>query len=174
MYETYNDKLQPYFLEKNLHLPYMDTDSFIVSVNTNDIIRDLKFLDDIFDFSNLDRNHELFSTNNEKVIREFKIETLKKIWIDEFFCLRSKTYSFKCGEGSKHKLNGISKSQSKLNVFEEYYNCLIGGEYQKECDIYINRSLNLEMYLQKVRKSTLSLFDGKRCDIIEVESKPWK
>ena len=32
MHETYYDKLQPYFGEKNLHLHYMDTDSFISSV----------------------------------------------------------------------------------------------------------------------------------------------
>ena len=34
MYETYYDKLQPYFGEKNLHIYYMDTDSFILGVNT--------------------------------------------------------------------------------------------------------------------------------------------
>ena len=30
MYETYYDKLQPYFGQKNLHLQYMDTDSFVL------------------------------------------------------------------------------------------------------------------------------------------------
>ena len=34
MYETYYDKLQPYFEEKNLQLHYMDTHSFVLSVNT--------------------------------------------------------------------------------------------------------------------------------------------
>ena len=42
MYETYYDILQPYFGQKNLHLKYMDTDSFVLSVNTKDIIKDLK------------------------------------------------------------------------------------------------------------------------------------
>ena len=37
-----------------------------------------------------------------------------------------------CGEHSKNKLKGISKSQSKHIKFEEYYNCLIGGQYKKE------------------------------------------
>ena len=55
----------------------------------------------------------------------------------------------------------------------KYYSCLFGGEYQKECDNYIMRSINLEMYLQKVRKSTLSLFDDKRCYKNETESLPW-
>ena len=40
--------------------------------------------------------------------------------------------------------------------------CVDGEEDQKECDNYIIRSLNHEMYLQLVQKSTLSLFDGKR------------
>ena len=89
MYETYYDILQPYFGQENIQLHYMDTDSFILSVNTKDIIKDLKNLEDIFDFSNLDKNHELFSNKNKKVIGKFKIETPKNIWIDEFVCLRS-------------------------------------------------------------------------------------
>ena len=46
----------------------MDTDNFVLNVNTKDIIKDLKNLEDIFDFSNLDKNHELFSNKNKKVI----------------------------------------------------------------------------------------------------------
>ena len=46
----------------------MDTDSFVLSVNIKDIIKDLKNLEDIFDFSNLDKNHELFTIKNQKVI----------------------------------------------------------------------------------------------------------
>ena len=40
MYETYYDTLQPYFGQENLHLHYMDTDSFVLSINTKDIIKD--------------------------------------------------------------------------------------------------------------------------------------
>ena len=46
----------------------MDTDSFVLSVNTKDIIKDLKNLEDMIVFSNLDKNHELFSNKNKKVI----------------------------------------------------------------------------------------------------------
>ena len=61
-------------------------------------------------------------------------------------------YAFKCGYESKNKLKGISKSYSKNIKFEEYYNCLFGGEFQKECDNYILRSLNHEMYhLQRIK-----------------------
>ena len=176
MYETYYDKLQPYFGQKNIQLHYMDTDSFVLSVNTKDIIKDLKNLENIFDFSNLDKNHEIFSNKNKKIIGKFKIETPKNIWIDEFVCLRSKAYSFKCKneDENKNKIKGVSKSQSKHIKFQEYYNCLFGREYQQECDNYILRSINHDMILQKVKKSTLSIFDDKRCYINNIESIPWE
>ena len=173
MYETYYDKLQPYFGHEKIQLQYMDTDSFVLSVNTKDIIKDLENSEDIFNFSNLDENHELFSNKNKKVIGKFKIETPKNIWIDEFICLRSKMYAFKCGNDSKNKLKGISKSQSKDIKFEEYTKCLDGEEYLRECVNYIIRSINHEMALQKVKKSTLSIFVDKRCYINNIESKPW-
>ena len=137
IYETYYDRLQPNFGQENFQLQYIDTDAFVLSVNTEDIIKDLKNLEDIFDFSNLDQKHELFSNKNKKRPGFFKIETPKNIWIDEFVCLRSKMYSFKCGGDSKNILKGISKSQSKHIKFEEIYNCLFGGECQKDCDNYI-------------------------------------
>ena len=90
-YETYYDILQPYFGEKN-YIDYIDTDGMILSMKTENIIEDLKNLEDVFDFSNLDENHEVFSEKNKKVIGKFKVETPKNIWIDEFVCLRSKAY----------------------------------------------------------------------------------
>ena len=173
MYETYYDKLQPYFGQENIQLHYMDCGSFVLSIETENIINDLKNLEDLFDFINLDKNHELFSNKNKKVVGKFKIETPENIWIDEFIALRSKCYAFKCGNDSKNKFKGISKSQSKNIKFEEYYNCLIGRENQYECDNYILRSINHEMVLQKVKKSILSIFDDKRCYINNIESKPW-
>ena len=111
MYGTFYDKLQPFFGQENIQLHCMDTDSFVLSVNTKDIIKDLKNLEDIFDFCNLDENDELVSNKNKKVIGKFKFETPKNVWIDEFIALRSKMYAFKCGDDSKNKIKGISKSQ---------------------------------------------------------------
>ena len=101
------------------------------------------------------------------------MKLLKNIWIDEFVCLRSKSYSFQCEDDKKDKLKGISKSPSKQITFEEYYKFLFGGEYQKECDNYIIRSIIQEMYPQQIIKSTLFLFHDKRCYINETKSKPW-
>ena len=77
MYSTYYDKLQPYFGEENIQLHYMDTDSFVLSVNTQNIIQDLHNLKDLFDFSNLDKNHELFSNENKKFLVNLKLRRLK-------------------------------------------------------------------------------------------------
>ena len=85
----------------------------ILSMKTQNIINDLKNLEDIFDFSNLDENHDLFSNKNKKVIGKFKIETPKNVCIDKFVSLKSKMYASKCGDDGKNKTEGITKSYSK-------------------------------------------------------------
>ena len=66
MYETYYDSLKQYFGQENIQLHYIDTDAFVLSVNTEDIIKDLKHLQDLSDFSNIDVNHEPFTNKNKK------------------------------------------------------------------------------------------------------------
>ena len=71
-------------------------------------------------------------------------------------------YAVKCGDDSNNEMKGICKSQSK-NIKLEKNKCLVGRDYKKECDNYKIRSLNHELYLQRVLKNTLSPFDDKRC-----------
>ena len=66
MYENYYDILHQYFGQENIHLHYVVTDAFVLNLNTKDIIKDLKNLEHTFDFSNLDKNHELFSKKKQK------------------------------------------------------------------------------------------------------------
>ena len=51
--------------------------------------------------------------------------------------------------------------------------CLDGEGCQKEFDNYILRSLIHEIYLQKVKKSTISPFVDKRCFENNIENEPW-
>ena len=122
-FETYYDKLQPYFGQENIHLEYMYTDSFRLSITTSDSSKNLKNLEEFDDFTILNKNNEIFSIENKEVIGNFGIETPKIIWIDEFACLRSKMYAFRCGSDSKNELKGISNFQSKLIKIEEYKKC---------------------------------------------------
>ena len=82
-------------------------------------------------------------------------------------------YAFECRDESKNKIKGINISYSKKIKFEGNKKCLDGEEYEKECDNYFLGSLNLEMFLQKIKKSSLSIFDDKRCYINDTESIPW-
>ena len=175
MYESYYDTLHPYFGQENIQLHYMDCDSFVLSIKSENIIKDLKNLEDIFDFSNIDENHELYSEKNKKVLGKFKIETPKNIFIDEFIALRSKMYAFKCKdkEENKNKLKGISKSQSKNIKFEEYKICLDGEEFENECVNYILKSSDHNMYMQGIKKTALCIFDDKRNYLDNITSIPW-
>ena len=71
--------------------------------------------------------------------------------IDEFFCLRSEMYAFKCGNDSQIKMKCICKLQSKNIKFEELKNCLHGTDCQNECDKDTIRALNHNIYLQRIQ-----------------------
>ena len=93
--------------EKNIQLHYIGTDSFVISINTEDFMKGLRNLEDSFHFSNLNEIHEIYSF-------ETTTENPKKTWIEEFNCLGTKMYAFKSGDGSKNKSIGICKPQSKI------------------------------------------------------------
>ena len=97
------------------------------------------------------------------MVCKFNIETLQNIWIAEFVFSRSKLCSKKWEDNSKNILKSFSKSQSKRTTkVDEYYNCLLGDDYQIKPKIYLIRSLSHEIYLQKVTKNSLSAFVEKR------------
>ena len=50
---------------------------------------------------------------------------------------------------------------------------MFGWRGIRECKNYTLRSINHEMHLQEIKKSTLSIFDDKRCYINNIKSKPW-
>ena len=55
----------------------MDCDSFVLSFRERDINNDLKNLEYLFDFSNLDKNYELLSNKNGKVFVYLELKLLK-------------------------------------------------------------------------------------------------
>ena len=76
-------------------------------MKTSNNVKDINTLKDLFGFSNLNEYHEIFSNQNEKVVGKFEIETPKKNWLDDFFYLQSKAYSFKCNDKYTIKLGGV-------------------------------------------------------------------
>ena len=77
----------------NVKLCYMDTDSFIMHIKTEDFYKDVaNDVEKRFDTSNYEINRPLPTGKNKKVIGLMKDELGRKI-MKEFVALRPKTYS---------------------------------------------------------------------------------
>ena len=149
MNQTRYCKFKPHFGEKKIQLHYMDTDSFVLCVDTEDNKKVLKNLEDFFDISTLSGYHELFSDKNKEIFGNFKIETPKIIWIDEVFCLRSKLYALECGDINENKSKIVSKSYPKSTKSDEYKNCLDGGSINKNVIIMLLVHLFMKFIFKK-------------------------
>ena len=94
MKPKYNDKVK---------LCYMDTDSFIMNIKTNDFYKDIaNDVEKRFNTSNYEVNKPLPTGKNKKVIGLMKDELGGKI-ITEFVTLRPKTYSYSTDDGKEDK-----------------------------------------------------------------------
>ena len=102
MYEFWYDYMKPKY-DNNVKLCYMDTDSFIMDIKTNDFYKDIaNDVENRFDTSNYEVNRPLAMGKNKKVIGLMKDELGEKI-ITEFVTLRPKTYSYLTDDGKKDK-----------------------------------------------------------------------
>ena len=105
MYEFWYDYMKPKYGD-NVKLCYMDTDSFIMHIKTEDFYKDIA--DDVerrFDTSNYEVDRPLPTGKNNKVIGLMKDELGGKI-MTEFLALRPKTSSYltyACEEDKKGK-----------------------------------------------------------------------
>ena len=90
MYEFWYDYMKPKYGD-NVKLCYMDTDSFIIHIKTEDFYKDIaNDLEKRFDTSNYEVNRPLPTVKNKKVIGLMKDELEGKI-MTEFVALRTKT-----------------------------------------------------------------------------------
>ena len=174
MYETYYDKLQKYFGVDGIQIHYQDTDAFVMSIKTMDIVYDLSKLQEgykLFDFSNLNKEHKLFSNDYKKIPGYLKIETPTSLYTNKFVCLRSKCYAYTTDiDRNVSKLKGFCKGHKKEISFDQYYKCLKNEPYNRTCKQFCIRSHNHNMHLQQITEKTLSPFDYKREYINETES----
>ena len=102
MYEFWYDYMKPKY-NNNVKLCYMDTDSFIMDIKTNDFYEDIA--NDVeckLDTSNYEVNRPLPMGKNKKVIGLMKDELGGEI-ITEFVTLRPKTYSYLTDDGKEDK-----------------------------------------------------------------------
>ena len=104
MYEFWYDYIKPKYGDK-ARLCYMDTDSFVMHIKTEDFYKDIAGdVERWFDTSNYDEKDKrpLPIGKNKKVIGMFKDELGGKIMI-EFCALRAKAYAYKSDDDTERK-----------------------------------------------------------------------
>ena len=159
MYEFhYNYMVPRYGLEK-LKLCYMDTDSLVYDIKTEDFYEDIaNDVEARFDTSGYSKtDFRLLPIDlNKKVIGCMKDELGGKI-MTEFVALRPKLYSYKVLDGSKDKKCVVKKTLT----FEDYKTCLFinSTEYRSQL---MFRSSKHEVHTIEVNKVALNRDDGKR------------
>ena len=104
MYEFWYDYIKPKYGDK-ARLCYMDTDSFVMHIKTEDFYKDIAGdVERWFDTSNYDEKDKrpLPIGKNKKVIGLFKDELGGKA-MTEFCALRAKAYAYKLDDDTEHK-----------------------------------------------------------------------
>ena len=132
MYEFHYDYIGPKYGNK-VNSCYMDTDSFVYEVETEDFYRDIaKGMEKRFDTSGYskDDSRPLPIEKNENVIGLMKDKLGGKI-MTEFAALRAKMYAYrKMDKGVEEKrCKGTKKCVfSEGLTFDDYKICLFDGE----------------------------------------------
>ena len=192
MYEFWYDYMKPKH-NNDVKLCYMDTDSFVMHIKTNDFYKDIASdVENRFDTSNYDVNtsettaepsslersalarRPLPTGKNKKVNGLMKDELGGKI-ITEFVTLRPKTYSFLTDDGKEDKkAKGTKKCIIKKMIkFNDYKKCLLNGEIiLKSQQRFISNKH--DVYTENVNKIALSNNDDKRIVLLnKITSSPY-
>ena len=147
----------------NVKLCYMETDSFIMNIKTQDFYKGIaNDVEKRFDTSNYECDSPLPTGKHKKVIALMRDELGGRI-ITEFVALRPKTYSYltdDCKEDKKAK--GTKKCVIKRIIkFDGYKNCLLNGEVILKSQQRII-SKGHDVYTENINKIAVSSNDDKR------------
>ena len=162
MYKFWYDYVKPKYND-NVKLCYVDTDSFVMNIKTNDFYQDIaNDVEKRFGTSNYEVNRPLPTGKNKKVIGLMKDELGGKI-ITEFVTLRPKTYSYLNDDGKEDKKTKGTKKRviKRMIKFNDYKNCLLKDKVLlKSQQRFI--STKHDVYTENINKIALSNNDDKR------------
>ena len=162
MYEFWYDYMKPKY-GNNVNLCYMDTNSFIINIKTNDFYKDIvSDVENRFATSNYEVNRPLPMGKNNKIIGLMKDELGGKI-ITEFVTLRPKTYSFLTDDDKEDKKAKGTKTCviKEMIKFNDYKKCLLNDEViLKSQQRFITKKH--DVYTENINKIALSNNDDKR------------
>ena len=162
MYEFWYDYMKPKYAN-NVKSCYMDTDSFMINIKTNDFYKDISNdVENRFDTSNYEVNRPLPTGKHKKILGLMEDELDEKI-ITEFVTLRPKTYSFLTDDGKEDKKAKETKKCviKKKIKFNDYKKCLFNNELiLKSQQRFISKKH--DVYTKNINKIALSNNDDKR------------
>ena len=178
MYDFWYDYIKSMYKDK-ARLCYIDTDSFIILIKTEDFYKDIA--DDVekwFDTSNYDKNGKrpLPIGINKNVLGKFKDELGGKI-MTEFVGLRAKTYSYlidgyndedyEKNKTISKKAKGTKKCVIKRELmFDNYKESLLDNKVILKSHQRF-RSDHHEVYTEEINKIPLSSNEDKRLQTVD-------
>ena len=163
IYEFWYNYLRPKYNDK-AKLCYMDTDSFVLNIFTEDFFEDIN--NDVerwFDTSNYDKNDKrpLQIGVNKKVIGIFKDELGGKI-MKEFCAFRAKTYTYLMEDDSEmKKAKGVKRCVIKRRlIFENYKDSLFNNKTIMRSQLRFKNDHH-NAHTEEVNKIALNSTDNK-------------
>jgi hypothetical protein len=131
MYKIHYDLMKKKYEEKAI-LMYMDTDSLVYEIETEDVYDDLRGIGGSFDLSVYPSNFKIHDKINKGVLGTLKdefasFELNNKMYLNcitHFTCLRSKSYSLKTlSDQVVKKCKGVVKAELNNIKYEEFSKC---------------------------------------------------
>ncbi|VDO11952.1 unnamed protein product [Brugia timori] len=162
MYDFYYEKMPKIFGNVKYNLCYMDTDSFIFSLQDHSLEPYLKKFPQYFDLSDYSESHILYDPTNKKVPGVFKDELVGK-YMTEFISLAPKVYAYKLynSEEERKRAKGVLKSiVDKELSFDNYKKTLFENE------IYVKSQQLFNVHCHNIRtieQNKVALVLRKNC-----------
>ena len=164
MYEFWCDYVKPKYKDK-AKLCYMDTDSFVINIFTEDFFEDIN--NDVerwFDTSNYDENDKrpLLMGKNKTVLEMFKDELGGKI-MKKFCAVGAKKYTYLMDDDSeKKKAKGIKRCVKRRTLmFENYKDSSFNNKTILKSELRF-KSNHYNVHTEEVNKIALSSNDDNR------------
>ena len=173
MYSFYYDVLKPKYND-DIKLVYTDTDSYVIKVETDDLYKDFKEINNCMDFSDFNVEHPNYDKTNKKVLGKFKDELNGKI-MTHFIGLKPKSYCYKIyGEKKEHKkCKGIVKHKVHNQLNYEKYEATLNRKIKETVQFNSIRSKTHQIYSITQTKYALSNYDNKRYWLSDSDSLPY-
>lgn len=160
MYNFYYEYLKPKYGE-HVKLLYMDTDSFILEVETKDFYNDMKLNLNLFDTSNYPENNIYNLPKNVSEVGKFKDEMAGDP-IEHFVGTGAKAYCVKTKCSIQKKAKGVQRTAIRKQLDISDYKEVVQKDSKIYCQMYVFKSRLHNMFTELINKVALSSDDDKR------------